>query len=249
MSGISIYTYDTLKQAIKDYTEVEDTVFTTTILDGFIMAAEYRINNELPMDSDRFVQEGSLSADNNNINVPAGALFIRGVEVFNSTANTTGNGSWLEKKDQTYLSEYTDRLTGPEGDLTAQDVTGFPKYYAMFGGATLKTDTTSGGLYIAPTPDANYKFRIYYNKMPLGLGSGTDGTSTTYISNYFPQGLLYACLIEAFGFLKGPMEMLTLYENKYKTAIQQFAGMQLGRRRRDDYTDGTVRIQVKSPSP
>ena len=155
----------------------------------------------------------------------------------------------VRKKDQTYLSEYTDRLTGPEGNLVAQDVTGFPKYYAMFGGATLKTDITSGGLYIAPTPDAAYLFRIYYNKMPLGLGSGSDGNSTTYISNYFPQGLLYACLVEAFGFLKGPMEMLTLYENKYKTSIQQFAGMQIGRRRRDDYTDGTVRIQVKSPSP
>ena len=249
MSGVSIYTYTTLKQAIKDYTEVDDSVFTTTVLDGFIMAAEYRINNELPMDADRFVDEGTLSTDNNTINVPAGALFIRGVEVFNSTAATTGTGTWLEKKDQTYLSEYTDRLTGPEGDLTAQDVTGFPKYYAMFGGATLKTDTTSGGLYIAPTPDAAYKFRIYYNKMPVGLGSGSDGNSTTYISNYFPQGLLYACLVEAFGFLKGPMEMLTLYENKYKTSIQQFAGMQIGRRRRDDYTDGTVRIQVKSPSP
>jgi len=249
MSGVSIYTYTTLKQAIKDYTEVDDSVFTTTILDGFIMAAEYRINTELPMDSDRFVQEGTLSTDNNTINVPAGALFIRGVEVFNSTANTTGNGTWLEKKDQTYLSEYTDRLTGPEGDLTSQDVTGFPKYYAMFGGATLKTDTTSGGLYIAPTPDAAYKFRVYYNKMPVGLGSGSDGNSSTYLSNYFPQGLLYACLVEAFTFLKGPMEMLTLYENKYKTSIQQFAGMQIGRRRRDDYTDGTVRIQVKSPSP
>jgi len=249
MSGISIYTYDTLKQAIKDYTEVDDSVFTTAILDGFIMAAEYRINNELPMDSDRFVQEGTLSTNNNTINSPAGALFIRGVEVFNSTTDSTGTGSWLEKKDQTYLSEFTNRLTGPEGDLTAQDVTGFPKYYAMFGGATLKTDTTSGGLYIAPTPDAAYKFRIYFNKTPLGLGSGTDGNSTTYISNYFPQGLLYACLVEAFGFLKGPMEMLTLYENKYKTSIQQFAGMQIGRRRRDDYTDGTVRIQVKSPSP
>ena len=249
MSGISIYTYDTLKQAIKDYTEVDDSVFTTGILDGFIMAAEYRINNELPMDSDRFVQEGTLVANDNTINSPAGALFIRGVEVFNSTANTTGTGTWLEKKDQTYLAEYTDRLTGPQGDLVAQDVTGFPKYYAMFGGATLKTDTTSGGLYIAPTPDSAYLFRIYFNKTPLGLGSGTDGNSTTYISNYFPQGLLYACLVEAFGFLKGPMEMLTLYENKYKTSIQQFAGMQIGRRRRDDYTDGTVRIQVKSPSP
>ena len=249
MSGIANYTYSTLTTAIRNYTEVSSDVLTTAVVDGFIMAAEMRINQELPMDADRNVQEGTLSTDNNTINVPAGALFIRGVEVFNSTANTTGNGSWLEKKDQTYLTEYTDRLTGPEGDLTAQDVTGFPKYYAMFGGATLLTDTTSGGLYIAPTPDAAYKFKIYYNKYPVGLGSGNDGNSTTYLSNYFPQGLLYACLVEAFGYLKGPMDMLTYYENRYKNAIQQFAGMQIGRRRRDDYTDGTIRIPVKSPSP
>jgi hypothetical protein len=249
MSGISNYTYTTLTEAIRSYTEVDDTVFTQAIIDNFIMAAEFRINIELPMDADRFVQEGTLSTDDNTINSPAGALFIRGVEVFNSTANSNGDGTWLEKKDQTYLSEYVDRLTGTEGDLTGQDVTGFPKYYAMFGGATLKTDTTSGGMYIAPTPDAAYRFRIYYNKMPVGLGSGSDGNSSTYLSNYFPQGLFYACLVEAYGFLKGPMEMLTLYENKYKTSIQQFAGMQIGRRRRDDYTDGTVRIQVKSPSP
>ena len=240
------YTYATLTTTIRDYTEVDDSVFTQAVIDNFIMQAEHRINIELPMDSDRFVQEGTLSTDNNTINVPAGALFIRGIEVFNSTANTTGTGSWLEKKDQTYLSEYTDRLTGPEGDLTAQDVTGFPKYYAMFGGATLKTDTTSGGLYIAPTPDAAYKFRVYYNKMPVGLGSGDDGNSTTYISNYFPQGLLYACLVEAFMFLKGPTDMLTLYENRYKSELQKFAAMQLGRRRRDDYTDGTVRIPIES---
>lgn len=247
MSGVSIYTYTTLKQAIKDYTEVDDSVFTTTILDGFIMAAEYRINNELPMDSDRFAQDGTLSTDNNTINSPAGALFIRGVEVFNSTANTTGNGTWLEKKDQTYLSEYTDRLTGPEGDLTAQDVTGFPKYYAMFGGATTGANTaTSGAIYVAPTPDANYKYIIHYNAMPTGLGSGGDGDSNTYLSNYFPQGLLYACLVEAFMFLKGPTDMLTLYENRYKTELQKFAAMQLGRRRRDDYTDGTIRIPIES---
>jgi hypothetical protein len=249
MSGVKKYDYSTLTTAIRDYTEVSSDVLTTTIVDGIIMAAEFRIYQELPMDSARFVQEGSLAADDNTINAPAGCLFVRGVEVFNSTSATTGNGTWLEKKDQTYLSEYTDRLTGPEGDRTAQDVTGFPKYYAMFGGADNTTDTSSGGLYIAPTPDANYKFRIYYNKMPNGLGSGTGYNNNTYLSTYFPQGLLYACLVEAYGFLKGPMDMLTLYEQKYKTAIQQFAGMQLGRRRRDDYTDGTVRIKVNSPSP
>ncbi len=249
MSGVKKYDYSTLTAAIRSYTEVDDSVFTQAVIDEFIMAAEFRIYQELPMDSARFVQEGALAADDNTINAPAGALFIRGIEVFNSTSATTGNGSWLEKKDQTYLSEYTDRLTGPEGDLTAQDVTGFPKYYAMFGGADNTTDTSSGGMYLAPTPDANYKFRVYYNKMPNGLGSGTGFNNNTYLSTYFPQGLLYACLVEAYGFLKGPVDMLTYYENRYKNAIQQFAGMQLGRRRRDDYTDGTVRIQVKSPSP
>jgi len=245
------YTYATLTTAIRAYTEVDNdpsvtaVVLTQNVIDEFIMAAEHRINTELPMDSDRKVQEGTLVADDNTINSPAGALFIRGVEVFN-TANTSEAGTWLEKKDQTYLTEYVGRLTGPEGDLTAQDVTGFPKYYAMFGGATGLTDTTSGGLYLAPTPDANYKFRIYYNPIPVAL-SGSN--TTTYLSNYMPQILLYACLVEAYGFLKGPMDMLTLYENKYKTGLQQFAGMQIGRRRRDDYTDGTVRIQVKSPSP
>jgi hypothetical protein len=245
------YTYATLTTAIRAYTEVDNdpavtaTVLTQTVIDEFIMAAEHRINTELPMDSDRKVQEGTLVADDNTINSPAGALFIRGVEVFN-TSNTSEAGTWLEKKDQTYLTEYVGRLTGPEGDLTAQDVTGFPKYYAMFGGATALTDSTSGGMYFAPTPDANYKYRVYYNKMPVAL-SGSN--TTTYLSNYMPQILLYACLVEAFGFLKGPMDMLTLYENKYKTGIQQFAGMQIGRRRRDDYTDGTVRIEVKSPSP
>jgi len=248
------YTYATLTTAIRSYTEVDNdpsvtpVVLTQTVIDEFIMAAEHRINTELPMDSDRKVQEGTLVADDNTINSPAGALFIRGVEVFN-TSNTSEAGTWLEKKDQTYLTEYVGRLTGPEGDLTAQDVTGFPKYYAMFGGATGLTDTTSGGMYFAPTPDANYRYRVYYNKMPVGLGTGSGGNSHTYLSNYMPQILLYACLVEAYGFLKGPMDMLTLYENKYKTGIQQFAGMQIGRRRRDDYTDGTVRIEVKSPSP
>ena len=118
MSGVKKYDYSTLTAAIRSYTEVDDSVFTQAVIDEFIMAAEFRIYQELPMDSARFVQEGALAADDNTINAPAGALFIRGIEVFNSTSATTGNGSWLEKKDQTYLSEYTDRLTGPEGDRT-----------------------------------------------------------------------------------------------------------------------------------
>ena len=90
----------------------------------------------------------------------------------------------------------------------------------MFGGATGLGATDSGSIYLAPTPDANYNFRIYYNKMPDTLESSNQ---TNYVSLYFPQGLLYACLVEAYGFLKGPTDMLTLYEQKYKTELQKFA--------------------------
>ena len=246
------FTYTTLKAAILAYTETDANVLTTTIVDQFIENAEFRIFYDVPSDNNRFVSEGNLAIDDNTINVPGlgtkgntGTVFVRGVEVFNSTSVTTGAGTWLQKKDQTYLSEYVNRSTGSSGGQTGQDVTGFPKYYAMFGGATGTSSTTSGGLLVAPTPDATYSFRIYYDMVPKSLTS----TATTYISQYFPQGLLYATLVEAFGFLKGPMDMLTLYENKYKQEVQKFGGVQIGRRRRDDYTDGTVRIPVNSPSP
>ena len=247
------YTLSALEDDIRSYTEVSSTVLSGALLGRFIENAEFRIFYDVPIDAYRYVSEGGLAADTNNINVAGlgtkgntGTVFVRGVEVFNSTANTEGKGTWLIKKDQTYLSEYTDRLTGPEGDVTAQDVTGFPKYYAMFGGATSTSSTTSGAIYLAPTPDAAYMHRIYYDMVPKSLVSKTSGT---YVSQYFPQGLLYACLVETYGFLKGPMDMLTLYENKYKQEVQKFAGIQIGRRRRDDYTDGTVRIPIKSANP
>ena len=243
---MAAYTLEALEGDIRSYTEVDSNVFTGAILSRFIDNAEQKILLDVPMDSDRKMATGSFAADDNTINAPAGCLFVRAVEVFDSTSSTDGNSVFLQKKDVTYLREYVAKLTGPSGGQTDQDVTGQPKYYAMFGGATGLTDSTSGGLLLAPTPDAAYNFRIYYNANPTGLETNTSGT---YISRYFPQGLLYACLVEAYGFLKGPMDMLTLYENKYKQEVQKFAGTQLGRRRRDDYTDGTVRIPIKSPSP
>ena len=243
---MAAYTYDNLVTDIRNYTEVDSNVLTAAICNRFIANVEQRILLDVPMDSDRKMATGNFAADDNTINAPAGCLFVRAVEVFDSTSSTDGNSVFLQKKDVSYLREYVAKLTGPSGGQTAQDVTGQPKYYAMFGGATGLTDSTSGGLLLAPTPDVAYGFRIYYNANPTGLETNTSGT---YISRYFPQGLLYACLVEAYGFLKGPMDMLTLYENKYKQEVQKFAGTQLGRRRRDDYTDGTIRIPIKSPSP
>ena len=238
------YTLSNLQTDIRNYTEVDSTVFSAAVLNRFIENAEFRINIDIPMDSDRVEYAGTLAADVNTVRVPAGFQFVRGVEVFNSTSSRTGPATWLEKRDRTFINEYVGQLTGPEGSQTGQDTTALPKYYAMFGGATGTASTTSGNIIMAPTPDANYLINIHGNAMPTGLETETSGT---YVSKYFPQGLLYASLVEAYGYLKGPMDMLTLYENKYKTELQKFAAMQIGRRRRDDYTDGTIRIPIQSP--
>ena len=238
------YTYSALTDDIRSYTEVDSNVFTAAIINRFLENSEHRINLDCPMDSDRIQAQAQFAQNFNSITVPTKALFVRGVQVFNSTTAVTDQGFWLERRDQTFITEYVGEDTGPSGGSTGQDVKGIPKYYSMFGGATTGANTaTSGAIYVAPTPDQNYQYIIHYNAMPGGLEDNTGGT---YISNYFPQGLLYACLCEAYSFLKGPTDMLTLYENKYKTELQKFAAMQIGRRRRDDYTDGTLRIPIES---
>jgi hypothetical protein len=105
-----------------------------------------------------------------------------------------------------------------------------PKYYGYWDENTI---------IIAPTPDQNYNMQINYILKPAGLSSSN---TTTYLSTEFPNGLLYACLVEAFGFLKGPADMIQYYEGKYQQALQGFTIEQMGRRRRDEYTDGPPRL-------
>jgi len=234
MAGLSA---SGLKTQIRSYTETDSNVLTDAVLENIILNAQYRIFRDVPIDADRKQQIGNLVTGQETINAPAGAVFIRGIQVYDSTSATTGANVWLEKKDITYLQQYV--------SSTESAKRGQPKYYAMFGGATGESDTTSGRMMFAPVPDTTYKFRVHYNAMPVLL----ENNDTNYISLNFPNGLLYCCLSEAYGFLKGPIDMLTLYENKYKQEVQKFANEQVGRRRRDDYTDGAVRIPVTSANP
>ena len=234
MAGLSA---SGLKTQIKSYTETDSNVLTDAVLENIILNAQYRIFRDVPIDADRKQQTGNLVAGQETINAPAGAVFIRAIQVYDSTSATTGANVFLEKKDISYLQEY---ISSTESSKRGQ-----PKYYAMFGGATGESDTTSGRMMFAPVPDTTYKFRVHYNAAPALL----ENDDTNYIILNFPNGLLYCCLSEAYSFLKGPMDMLTLYENKYKQEVQKFASEQIGRRRRDDYTDGTVRIPINSPNP
>ena len=151
MSGISA---STLKTMIKNYTEVDDTVLTDAILENIILNAQQTIMYDVPIDADRKQQSASLIVGQQTYNCPAGCLFIRRIQVYTATDGTiTGDNTWLLKRDQTFLNEY-------KPDNTSK---GTPKYYAMFGGATGLSDTTSGRFMIAPTPSATFSFQIHYN--------------------------------------------------------------------------------------
>ena len=231
MAGIS---YSDLVTQIRNYTEVDSNVFTTAVLENIILNAQYKIMRDIPIDADRKIAQDNLVASQEHANLPAGALFVRAVQVADSTSDFN-NPIFLQKRDVTFLDEFN-----------GARATGRPKYYAMKGGATGNTNTTSGAILLSPIPDATYVFKVHYNAMPATLESSN---TTNFISLNFPNGLLYAALVETYGYLKGPADMLALYEQKYKEEIEKFANEQVGRRRRDDYTDGTVRIPVASASP
>ena len=230
------FTYSTLTTAIQNYTEVGTDVLSSTITDQFIDNSELRIQREIPIDADRKEMLGNLTASKDNVYAPAGTLFVRGLQVYTSTTVATGANSWLEKKDISFLREYD----------AAETTTGTPKYYAMSGGAEGTGATSSGRITIVPTPSSAFMYKIHYNASPIRLSSAN---TTTFLSLNLGNGLLYACLVEAFSYLKGPMDMLQLYEQKYQTEAQKFGGEQIGRLRRDDYTDGEPRIPVQSPTP
>ena len=232
MAGIS---FSDLRTNIRSYTEVSDTVLTNAIIENLVLNAEYRIYRDVPIDAYRKSAQDNFVANQEHANVPAGALIVRGVQVADGTSTLT-NPIWLEKRDLTFLDEFN-----------GARATGKPKYYAMQGGATGNTNTTSGAILLSPIPDTTYVYKIHYNAMPDRLEASSN--ETNYLSLNFPNGLLFACLAEAFAYLKGPVDMLQLYDGKYKEETQKFALEQTGRRRRDDYTDGTIRTKIDSATP
>ena len=81
---------------------------------------------------------------------------------------------------------------------------------------------------------------------PVGLPASTNGT---YLSNKYQDLLLYGSLINTFGYLKGPQDMIQYYNQAYEKALMSYAIEQQGRRRRDEYQDGVIRTPLKSPFP
>tara|TARA_R110000751_G_scaffold456_2_gene1660 strand:- start:574 stop:1227 length:654 start_codon:yes stop_codon:yes gene_type:complete len=213
-------TYAELLQKIRDYTEVSSNVLTDNILNGIIENVEFRILRDVDSDNNRRYATANLITSQRFINRPADLLIVRSAQIVDSNGSSEpDNREFLQFRDTSFMSEFN-----PTG------ATGVPKYYSMW---------DEEEIVLAPPPDATYEIQFNYILKDPGL-SATN--TTTYLSQNFPNGLLYACLAEAYGFLKGPVDMLQLYDNKYIEAVKGFSIEQMGRRRRDEYQAGVPRI-------
>ena len=215
-------TYDELGTNIRNYTEVNANVFTNAVINTFITMAENRILRDIDLDVFKKESTGTMTSGNTFLSAPSDILTHRYMMITNS-----GDQIFLDFRDTSFMKEYW--ADGSE--------TGVPKYYSVWDQNTF---------YVAPTPNSNYSVELGYIYRPAQLSSTNP---TTWISNNAPEALLYACLIQAYSYTKGPTEMLAFFDASYKQAIQGLGIEQQGRRRRDEYRDGMIRLPVPSASP
>ncbi len=228
------YTLANLQDDIRNYTEVDDSVLSNTLLSTIIKNAENRIYRDADSDDNRFYATSALVSGNRYVTIPTDLRFIRYAQLTDSN----GKQTFLEKKDTSYMAEYYN---------TPNTASGIPKYYGNW---------DAEFWVVAPTPNAQFSITLAFTKQPISITSTTQPTTAnpastvgTYTSNKYQDLLLYACLVEAYGYLKGPADMLQYYEGSFKRALQSYAIEQQGRRRRDEYQDGVIRTPLKSPSP
>ena len=221
------YTLTNLQDDIRNYTEVDSSVLYTGILNTIIKNTENKIYREADSDDNRFYATSNLQAGNRYVTIPSDLRFIRYAQL----TDGSGNQTFLEKKDTSYMTTFY---------ATPGTQSGLPKYYANW---------DANFWVVSPTPDSTYLITLAYTKQPASITASPGSTQGTYTSNKYQDLLLYGCLVEAYGYLKGPVDMLQYYAQAYQKAMQSYAIEQQGRRRRDEYQDGVIRTPLKSPSP
>ena len=209
------FTLTTLKQSIQDWTENDETTFVNE-LDFIIKNAEERIFKSVDLYYFRKNVTGSMTSGNKFLQKPTDYLATHSLSYVNSDTENV----FLLQKDVNFIQEYTPNPS----------TTGSPIYYAQF---------DISNFIVAPTPSSDLSVELHYFYRPTSLT--TDSSGTTWISTNAPDALLYACLVEAYIFMKGEADLVQLYSGRYAEALSRLKTYAEGRNFSDSYRDGLVR--------
>jgi hypothetical protein len=210
------FTLTTLKQSIQDWTQNSETTFVNE-LDFIIKNAEERILKSVDLDFFRKNVTGDMTSGNKFLQKPSDYLSTFSLSYVNSSSQNV----FLLQKDVNFIQEYTPNPT----------TTGSPIYYASF---------DIDNYIVAPTPDSNYSVELHYYYRPASIT--TDDSGSTWISTNAPDALLYACLVEAYTFMKGETDLLQLYSSRYGEAISRLKVYGEAQENSDAFRDGLIKI-------
>ena len=214
--------YTQLVAAITDYTQNQ---FDTTSINTIIAQAEQRIYNSVQFPSLRKNVTGSVTSANKYLSCPEDFLSTYSLAVIDAS----GNYEYLLNKDVNFIRQ---SYPNPTTDV------GIPKYYALFG-PTVNTSTITNELsfIVGPTPNASYSVELHYYYYPASITTAT----TTWLGDNFDTVLLYGSLVEAYTYMKGEQDLITLYDTKYKEALALAKRLGDGLERSDAYRSGQYR--------
>lgn len=208
-------TYATLTADLQSWTEDDSTEFVAAI-PTIIALGERRVFNDSDLDSTFATATATLTANNNLIAPPGNDVVIRYLLLTNAGVKT-----FLLQKEQSFIADYQPNTS----------TTGVPRYYAV---------RSDASLILAPTPDSAYTLEMGYETLPTGL-SGSN--TTTWLSTYAYDTLLFACLIESAAYLKDDNRVvagpngLGMWSAKYQASLQGLMVRQ-ARKRRDKFRNG-----------
>ena len=208
------FTYAQLKQAIQDYTDNDETSFVNN-LPLFIRMAEERILKGVQLNLFQKNQFGNMTSGNEYLASPSDFL-----APFSLSIDVSGNKEFLLFKDLDFVQTYT-----PDATTTGQ-----PKYYAQF---------DVDNFIIAPTPDANYTVDIHYLYRPASITVGAED-GTTWLSENAELALLYACLIEAYIYMKGDANVMQMYNQRFMEAVSRLKNLGEAQETIDEYRSGPI---------
>jgi hypothetical protein len=225
--------YSQLVAAIESYTENQfpattladgSTVSSTQQINRLIEQAEQRIYNSVQFPSLRRNVTGTASIANKYLACPADFLAVYSMAVIDAT----GAYEYLLNKDVNFIRQAYPKPT----DLA------IPKYYALFGPSYFNSDELT--FILGPTPDAQYSVELHYFYYPESITTA----GTTWLGDNFDSVLLYGSLVEAYTYMKGETDLVTLYNTKYNEALALAKRLGDGMERQDAYRSGQVRIAV-----
>jgi hypothetical protein len=212
------FTLSTLKTAVQDYLETDETTFVNN-LNNFILQAEERILKSVQLPDQRKNVQGNVTSSNRFLGTPTDFLAPFSLAVISS--NTY---DYLDLKHNSFIKEY----------ISSTTTTGKPRYYAIFDQSSFE---------VAPVPDSNYSVELHYLAKPTSLTAGSD-SGTTYLSTDAPDTLLYGCLLEGAIFLKLPPDDINAYEARFKESLMRLKNIGEGRDTRDEMRYDSLRINV-----